>query len=233
MLRQHNSLLHLSSVLFVSLLAVLAVSCNQSQPPETYYGEVARVINAKVENYTAGKASLKTYAMLSDIVTGSGQLETDGNFTFSFEKLEDIRGKIEFIPITYLACTDIIPDNQETARYLVADTIVVVGQGGMIGEIFSSPRKITYPDFQPEVNDYLVTRIGVDKDVTIKGTCTDEVVERDFALELKEGWNIVVWTITALDAKGEVTAARLETKPAPSGARWWFLEFSPVPVPPL
>jgi hypothetical protein len=240
MLRQRNSLQCLSGVFFICLLMVLVLSCNQSnqpQLPETYYGEVARVMSGKVEKYTGDELKLTATPLWYSeyAVIGTGHIETDGNFKFSYNKLEHIIEAGAFSPITDLACQAVIPDEQETARIILTGTIQVVQERIEIGEIFSAltSHQIPSPDFRLEVNDYIVGRVGIDKDVTIKGSCKSKYFEflglelkGDYDLELKKGWNIVVLTATGVNEEGLLTAFRLETKPAPSAARWWYIELA-------
>lgn len=124
-----------------------------------------------------------------------------------------------------LACSDLTAEPAE-ARVASLFSLTVAQGGGALGAIAqASTAEATFP-LPSQVGAYRVFRWYVDRDASIRGTCATTFGGYDFEhvwdLELEQGWNVVVETITELGEGREARETR--TSPIPNGTNWYFLD---------
>lgn len=149
-------------------------------------------VTGKVQNYSAGAASLEAITNDSDslppIKVGTGKIETDSSFSLTLpETLEDKN----LTPTTSSPCPEV---TQTPASFKSASlgSLSVVKNGLRIGDLWH----VSSLDF---FGGSRVTYVYVDRDVNITGTCREERDGDNFSYiyntNFKKGWNLGLTTL--------------------------------------
>ncbi|WP_027892024.1 hypothetical protein [Calidithermus chliarophilus] len=200
--------------LIVLVLAVLAACKEQGQgstPPPWALGEQPNFSGA-MEYWAKGDAiapaegSIFAYSYYSDPegeLVGLGQIKADGSFTFGL-----VRGAGGYaVPVEQAICAGLslgnaqqkvaIPEVLEVPALYVEGVHARPGGGVLVS---------TQHPIAPGAPRYQF--VYADRDGTVKGSCGGFAIN----LDLRQGWNSIVWQ-----------ASEFKTAAIPKEARWYFI----------
>ncbi len=203
----------------VCILLTFLVACGTNTG--TSNGD-ARKVSGKINNYKSGEQDLfLVLDLFSEDTLLVGSIKPDGDFSFEYPStissshLQNITEILnDFQPTT---CLDI--DNKEV-NYIVTGLILIGdGAAGILMQASSQEmaEAVIGSPIKNLGGEFIAFRFYVDGDVKIKGSCIFE--EGDtirYDLNLKDGWNVVVLTLTDNDGNSKV-----ETKN--TSGRWFLV----------
>ena len=196
---------------FVGLvLALVAAALLSACGTSSSSGEAARMVAGQVADYSGPAGELEASAGLVKLPeAGTGSVEADGTFSFEFE---DIRGFTGLPLVPPGTCADLSLSDAE-ARGLSVGGFDVVVEGRVTGTLTQSSEAEGQVGGAP-VPEISISRAYVDRDVTVKGTCTLTVlgarVTTTHNVTYQRGWNAVLTKTTFSDdgsADARVTSA--------------------------
>jgi hypothetical protein len=176
-------------------------------------------ITGKVQDYSAGAASLEAITNDSDSVppvkVATGNIAADGSFSITLpETLEDK----DLTPETSSQCPEVTqpPTSFKLARLV---SLSVVKDNLRIGEVW-------YASSLDLLGGSQVAYVYVDRDVKVTGTCqeADNILKRSFNENFKKGWNLELQTF------GETSISY--TTPESVDLPWLFSPSSTDTTPP-
>jgi hypothetical protein len=180
--------------------------------------EVSFVISGQAENYASDELKLVGYTFDGGQVVGTGQLQSDGSFTFSLP--ETLPKMIEAIPFDTLWCSD-FEVTPEKARgrflYVLGTEETAPRPGGLVlASSLEAAKTLLNDTGDRPITLYAVAAwLYVDRDVTIQGTCQTTIPQQT-DLNLKKGWTMLVTEVDQETAT-IVTTSEIELN-------WYWLE---------
>lgn len=175
-------------------------------------------ITGTVETYDLGPGELAatTFGETEAVTVGSGSIQADGEFTFTFD---DDPAEVALRPLADLFATPNCTDwdiSDGAARGFWLDQLDLVQGGQLKGVLVRTTRKEVLLN-GPGAGDATARWFYVDREVRARGECAD-LSYHALDLDLKSGWNVV----TAHYDIG--SSVRVVTGTPPAGLRWFALK---------
>ena len=189
--------------LFLGLFACQSTEKDTSDPSKA---------SGKISGYTEGMQDLIALILSDncDLLCKVGKIDAEGNFQFTLPNPDPDENMVEFFLQRLdgdIACLQISNEEVEIFPLLflsvgkVGDLIQASSQEVADRSLFELPRK----------GDVFVLRYYVSADVTVTGTCQEQV----YNLDLRKGWNNVVVTFTDGQRGAELSSKGTSMK-------WYF-----------
>ncbi len=204
-------------MMWIAALGVAAVLSACGSPSVS--GEAARTIAGQVADYNGPAGTLEAISILGDTVLGVGTVDTDGTFTLELDETpSDLVGSA--VAPAASACPDVDVSDTQVRGTGVAE-INVIAAGEVVGQLFQSSI------FAEDAGDssLVVTRLYVDRDVVVRGSCTLRSGGTEFRAtydaEYRQGWNVAL-AETTRDADAGTYAARY-TGGSSADVAWYYI----------
>jgi hypothetical protein len=196
--------------IFILPICLLLNACGGNTSPES-----PSLLSGKVNNYTLGAGNLIAVEQLGDFEfsgknVGKGQIQADGTFTLQLDEVSETILSAG----TILFCDDLQVSDKNTRIYTIAQLYLQLN-GAVTGTLLQASANFATNTIR--TGDKAIVRWYADRDTTIKGSCDSATL---FNLELKKGWNRVVFeAVTDAQLKASTTTSA-------QGIEWIFTPFS-------
>lgn len=219
---------HVRLMVLTLLTGALLAACG-GKPPEPPVNP-ARELSGTVQNWSGGSATLQAVTTgdngeITGDIGATGTLAADGSFALTLPETPNAAA-LSDSSITAV-CTGAFDGTATPDAWQEAFADLAVQQNGGTRGFLTLASSEAAADFQgAAVGDFIVTQIYVSKDVTIQGTCTSEFGNFDTDVQLEQGWNLMVFTIKAIDPQSGFPSQFNSVSPeaVPNGAKWYFAE---------
>ena len=221
-----------SYLLALIALVLLFTACNRTETPGV---DPARTLSGDVQNWGArGSATLNAVAS-SEIGEPLGTLATTtiaANGSFELTLPATVDNNLLIDSGTAVICeggTITGSANPSTWRETFAE-LMVEQNNETIGFLARASSEAAASFEGAEAGDFFLNNVYIDRDVTIQLTCT--YPEGMFAADanLKQGWNLIMFTFEEVE-QGMPTRARITTPTSvPTGVNWYFVSTDGSPV---
>ena len=197
----------------------------------SYHGEAVRSFTGEVVDYSAGQAQLTAIDIFSQFVPtplGSGSISAQGEFTFTYNAT-----------VTDLSPT-LLCGTSDTDIETAFSTALFVGgvpdlTGGIILASSQAAAERALLGEPGTVGDVAVIWLYVAQDTSYQFAQEDCPSGAEYDLELKAGWNTVVFEVTGVDPMFGESTGTVSTALPPADLNWYFVDFTqfPPPEPPV
>ena len=196
----------------------------------SYHGEAVRSFTGEVVDYSAGQTqlfALDPFSQLGPAIVGSGTISAQGEFKFAYNATV---ANLSMFPFCGTSDTDIeaafggflfVGDMSGVSGGLVLTSSGAAAERALLGEPLSA-------------GDTAVSWLYVAEDLSYqfpKEACPSG---NEYDLELKAGWNTIVFEVTGFDPNINQPVGTVVTAVPPADLNWYFVKFPEgfPPVPP-
>ena len=188
----------------------------------SYHGEAVRSFTGEVTNYSAGQARLtavNALELFASTLLGTGNVSAEGALTFAYNAT--------VAALDLSSSTLCGNDPPESAVKLAFSPALLAGNSSEpAGRIYLASSQAAAERALPgpgQVGDVVAVWWYVAKDISYKASRKACGANTDYSLELKAGWNTVVYEVTDRVPTTERVLGTITTGLPPAELNWYFV----------